>query len=147
MNVSSARRLLADFRRFAGPRLLLLWLLMAAGALAEGFGIVMLVPLLALAGNPAGVPGMLLPLFALVPSSLGLSTFVAAVLLFLLLMGLRSLLIYARDVPRIRATLRAWPTDNWDDSEQMHLYRLNLMRSIGVARFARWLREGARDAD
>lgn len=51
------------------------------------------------------------------------------------------------DVPRMQATLRAWPQDNWEDGEQVQLYRSNLMRGIGAARFVRWLREGARGAE
>jgi hypothetical protein len=66
MKAASARRLLADFRRFAGPRLPILWLLMAGSALAEGFGIVMLVPLLAAATDSGNSPAALRAMMQLV---------------------------------------------------------------------------------
>jgi ATP-binding cassette subfamily C protein len=98
MGASAAGRLLADFRRFAGVRLVLLLLLMAGGALAEGFGIVMLIPLLALAGNGGEVPAILQPMLQLVPRSPDFPWTAALLILFLLIMALRSLLIYGRDV-------------------------------------------------
>lgn len=98
MRASAAGRLLADFRRFAGARLVILLLLMIGGALAEGFGIVMLVPLLALAGNGGELPAILQPLVQVVPRWPGFPWTAALLLLFLLLMALRSLLLYGRDV-------------------------------------------------
>lgn len=51
------------------------------------------------------------------------------------------------DVPRMRAALRDWPSNNWNDPDQVQLYRSNLMRGLGAARFVRWLREGAVGAE
>jgi asparagine synthase (glutamine-hydrolysing) len=51
------------------------------------------------------------------------------------------------DVPRMRHVMRSWPTDNWTDPAQVELYRYTLMRTIVVARFDRWLREGAVGAE
>src|SRR5688500_18582387 len=93
------RRLLADFRQFSGGRLRLLWLLGIGGALAEGLGIAVLIPLLVVAGGSSGdVPDLLRPLVELLgnyPAHLRLTAVLA---LFAALMGMRALLIYHRDV-------------------------------------------------
>lgn len=102
MKMRAARRLLADFRRFAGPRLPILWLLMAGSALAEGFGIVMLVPLLAAATDAGDSLGALRWITQSLPSLSGTSATGTALLLFLLLMVLRALLLYRRDVMMAR---------------------------------------------
>lgn len=98
MKTASAWRLLADFRRFAGPRLPILWLLMAGSALAEGFGIVMLVPLLAAATDAGDSPGALRWMMHVVTPSSEISGTAVALVLFLLLMIARALLLYRRDV-------------------------------------------------
>lgn len=91
----AARALLADVLRFAGPRLPRLAALIAGGALAESLGIVLLLPLLALADGGAG--GGRLRDFA---SQLGVGRDALLALLlagFLLLMLLRSAALYLRD--------------------------------------------------
>src|SRR5687768_7299154 len=101
MKMRAARRLLAVFRRFAGQRLPILWLLMAGSALAEGFGIVMLIPVLAAATDAGDSLGALWITQSL-PSLSGRSATGTALLLFLLLMVLRALLLYCRDVRMAR---------------------------------------------
>lgn len=95
------RHLLADFRRFAGRRLLLLSLLMLGGALAEGLGIAILVPLLALAGG-AELPPLFSTLLGMARSLGPAGRFGAALTAFLVLMLLRSLLLYSRDLTMAR---------------------------------------------
>jgi len=102
MQASAARRLLADFRQFAEARLVLLGLLMIGGALAEGLGIVMLVPLLAMAGEPSSLPPFLRTFTGAMPLWTASQRFAAALLIFLGLMAVRALLLYARDVTMAR---------------------------------------------
>ena len=93
---SGIAALLSDYRIFAGKRLWLALVLMLSGALAEGFGLLMIVPLAAIAirdVDPA------LTRFA--PWAASLSSdqrFAAALGLFIAAMALRSLLLFARDV-------------------------------------------------
>jgi len=84
-----------DFARFAGSRLWLLLALMTAGSIAEGFGLLMIVPLAAIAlGEASSLPRWVAaPLERLDPDQ-GL---LLAAALFLLAMALRSLLLVWRD--------------------------------------------------
>jgi len=100
MTDNAARRLLADFRQFAGRRFLSLSLLMVGGALAEGLGIAMLAPLLALAGG-SGLP-QLSAMLGTIPGWSPATGFVLALGLFLSLMLVRALLLYRRDVAMAR---------------------------------------------
>jgi ATP-binding cassette subfamily C protein len=91
---SAIRALLDDYRKFAGPRLWLAVALMFGGALAEGFGLLMIVPLAGIAigerthGRFAGfAPGLSAD-----------QRFLLALALFIAAMAARSALIYARDV-------------------------------------------------
>jgi ATP-binding cassette subfamily C protein len=102
MSGDAGRALLADFRHFAAGRLTRLSLLMVAGAVAEGLGIVMLVPLLALASGSSGVPEILQSALGVIPAMTERQRFAAALIVFLLLMALRSLLIYARGAAMVR---------------------------------------------
>ena len=90
--------LFRDFSRFAGPRLWLALALMAGGALAEGVGLLLLVPLAAIAlGEESALPGWLgVPVESLGEGA-GLG---GAIALFLLAMGLRSILLYLRETLR-----------------------------------------------
>jgi ATP-binding cassette subfamily C protein len=92
---SGIAALLSDYRRFAGRRLWLALALMMLGALAEGFGLLMIVPLATIAiggGNAAALR------FAPWAASLSREQwFTAALALFLAAMGARSLLLFARD--------------------------------------------------
>jgi hypothetical protein len=93
---SGVAALLHDYRRFAGGRLSLSLALMLLGALAVGFGLLMIVPLASIAigrGDSA--------IFRLVPWAASLpigQRFVAALALFLSAMAARSLLLFARDI-------------------------------------------------
>ena len=93
---SGAGALLKDFRIFAGARLWLALALMVLGALAEGFGLLMIVPLAAIAvGGEHGA----LPAFARFADWLpDGDRLLVALGLFVLAMALRSLLLFARDV-------------------------------------------------
>lgn len=92
---SGVAALLSDYRRFAGGRLWLALALMLLGALAEGFGLLMIVPLASIAiGKDSAV-------FRYAPWVAGWSTnqrFLAALALFVAAMAARSALLFARDV-------------------------------------------------
>lgn len=85
----------SDFARFAGPRLWLLLGLMVAGSIAEGFGLLMIVPLAAVALREASeLPRWIAaPLSDIDPNQ----ALLIAAGLFLLAMALRSLLLVGRD--------------------------------------------------
>ena len=89
-----------DFARFAGLGLWLLLALMTAGSIAEGFGLLMIIPLAAIAlGEASSLPRWVAaPLERLDPDQ-GL---ILAAGLFLLAMALRSLLLVGRDSLRGR---------------------------------------------
>ena len=90
MTATPAARLLTDLDRhhrgLLGPAVAL----MIGGALAEGLGLVILVPMLALAGR--GNSGHWLP--QLLP---GIDRFALILALFVIIMGLRALILFARD--------------------------------------------------
>jgi ATP-binding cassette subfamily C protein len=85
--------LLDDYRAFAGARLWLALALMLLGAFAEGFGILMLVPLAAIAMGSSTPPG-LTRLVDWLPAD---QRFLGVLALFLAAMGARSLLLYWRE--------------------------------------------------
>src|SRR3954447_4080602 len=93
---SGISALFADYRRFAGRRWWLALALMLLGALAEGYGLLMIVPLAAIAIN-GGETGSLWATDWLGswPSDQRL---LGALTLFIVAMGARSFLLYARDV-------------------------------------------------
>ena len=96
-----------DFARFAGRRLWLLLALMTAGSIAEGFGLLMIVPLAAIAlGEASQLPQWIASPFEGVGADRAL---VAAAALFLAAMALRSLLLVWRDSlrGRLEASYRA----------------------------------------
>lgn len=103
---SAERSLLADYARFAGSRLPLSLALMFAGALAEGFGILMLAPLIAIAAGSGNVPAFFSG-FARLGSALPTGRgFELALGLFIAAMAARALLLYARDSLAGRLTTR-----------------------------------------
>jgi ATP-binding cassette subfamily C protein len=83
--------LLRDYRDYAGARLWLALALMLLGAIAEGFGILMLIPLAAIA---TGTSSRFSFVLGWLPEQ---DRFVAALLLFVGFMGARSLLLYWRE--------------------------------------------------
>jgi ATP-binding cassette subfamily C protein len=88
--------LIKDYRDYAGAKLWLALGVMLLGAIAEGFGLLMIVPLasIAIGGGDA-------TLLRLAPWAESLSVgqrFAIALLLFLAAMAARSLLLFARDV-------------------------------------------------
>ena len=87
-----------DFSRFAGWRLWLLLALMAGGALAEGVGLLLIVPLAAIAlGEESVLPAWIGVPIEQLGEGAGLG---GAIALFLLAMGLRSILLYLREALR-----------------------------------------------
>ena len=93
---SGVAALLRDYRRFAGRRLWLGLALMILGALAEGFGLLMIVPLATIAIN--GGQAAFLRFFPFVSSWTSEQRFIVALALFVTAMGARALLLFARDV-------------------------------------------------
>jgi len=92
---SGVAALLHDYRTFAGSRLWAALTLMLLGALAEGFGLLMIVPLASIAIGGSGGPGRLLSSLNLVPTGERL-TF--ALGLFVAFMAARAALLYAREL-------------------------------------------------
>jgi ATP-binding cassette subfamily C protein len=94
---AAARRLLADFHRFAGGRLWALAGVMLASAIAEGVGIVSLVPLLTISSGAIALPSQAEQLLSQLETATAIDRFFLLILLFLIAMTLRSLLLFARD--------------------------------------------------
>jgi len=96
----SAATLLHDYRTFAGPRLWGALALMLLGALAEGFGLLMIVPLASIAiGEGSAWLSRFAPWSGVIPES---ERFLFALALFVAFMAARSLLLYAREVTLAR---------------------------------------------
>jgi len=98
----AARALFDDYRLFAGAKLALALALMIAGAIAEGFGILMIVPLVAFAMDGASLPPQLRPLLEATAGLTRDQRFLLALLLFVAAMSLRSVLLYSRDMLTMR---------------------------------------------
>jgi ABC-type multidrug transport system fused ATPase/permease subunit len=104
---SGIAALLSDYRRFAGRRLWLALALMLSGALAEGFGLLMIVPLATIA-----LHGSNSALFRYAPWASPWTPgqrFAFALGLFIAAMAVRSLLLFARNVllSRLQAQYQA----------------------------------------
>ena len=105
MNVkqrSGVGALLRDYRQFAGARLWLALGLMILGAIAEGVGILMLVPLMAAAIGTGHLTGPLVSIGNLANSFGPDRKLAAALALFLAAMAVRSFLTYVRDLELAR---------------------------------------------
>jgi ATP-binding cassette subfamily C protein len=88
--------LLHDYREFAGAKLWGAAALMLLGALAEGFGLLMIVPLASVAiGERSGIFGRFGSWFDRVPEG---DRFLVALTLFISFMAARSVLLYAREL-------------------------------------------------
>jgi ATP-binding cassette subfamily C protein len=88
--------LLRDYRQFAGARLWVALALMLLGALAEGFGLLMIVPLASIAIGPdGGAIDRIAPWFDVIPPD---RRFVLALAAFVGFMAARSALLYAREL-------------------------------------------------
>jgi ATP-binding cassette subfamily C protein len=97
---SGVAALLSDYRKFAGARLWLALALMLSGAVAEAFGLLMIVPLATIAtGSSSASLGRFTGWADNFPADQRLLIVLA---LFIGAMGLRSLLLYARDVELAR---------------------------------------------
>jgi ATP-binding cassette subfamily C protein len=97
LRLRGAAPLLKDFRSFAGRRYPAALLLMWAAALAEGVGILALVPLLAMASNATDLPEPLRGWLSAGGGGDEQLRLAAAVGLFLVAMVARALLLYHRD--------------------------------------------------
>ena len=98
MTSSGIPALFEDYRRFAAGRLWLALGLMIAGAAAEGFGLLMIVPLAGLAIARTGGESLGIG-FSWLPAALTAGQwFAVALFLFVAAMGLRALVLFARDV-------------------------------------------------
>lgn len=97
---SGTAALLTDYRNYAGGRLVAAFVLMLLGALAEGFGILMIVPLVGVAlGQGAGMVAQLGPLIGRIAPD---QRFGVALALFVGAMAARSALLFARDLELAR---------------------------------------------
>jgi ATP-binding cassette subfamily C protein len=94
---SGTRALLKDYRRFAGSRLWLALALMISGALAEGFGLLMIVPLAGIAIDH-GRQSSLGDYARFAEGWSASQWFATALALFVTAMGLRALILFARDL-------------------------------------------------
>jgi ABC-type bacteriocin/lantibiotic exporter with double-glycine peptidase domain len=93
---SGLSALLRDYRQFAGPRLSIALTTMVLGAVAEGFGLLMIVPLASVAiGSGEATLLRFAPWAAVLTPG---QRFVIALLLFLAAMVARSLLLLIRDL-------------------------------------------------
>jgi ATP-binding cassette subfamily C protein len=92
---SGIAALLKDYRLFAADRLWVALALMILGALAEGFGLLMIVPLATIAIN--GADSAALRFAPWLSSWTSDQRFIAVLALFLGAMGTRSVLLFARD--------------------------------------------------
>lgn len=97
MTSSGIAALFQDYRRYAGSRLWAAFGLMVAGAVAEGFGLLMIVPLANAALDPRGRV-VFAPYASFAEGWTGGQWFTAALALFLGAMALRALILFARDV-------------------------------------------------
>lgn len=108
--VSSASILLGDFARMAGKRGALAVLCVLAGAILEGIGISLLVPLLGLLFDGGGAPNWLEAGVAAVFAAFGAHSQFACLLvllgIFALLVALRAIVISARDILILRLQLQ-----------------------------------------
>jgi ABC-type multidrug transport system fused ATPase/permease subunit len=91
--------LISDYRRFAGRRLWLSFALMMLGALAEGFGLLLIVPLATIA---MGNGGRMVRFAPWLQSWSVEERFIVALALFVTAMAARSLLLVARDTSLAR---------------------------------------------
>lgn len=98
----AVRALFQDYAAFAGWRLPLALLLMVAGAVAEGFGILMIVPLMAIAFDSGGLPRQLQPLLDLTAGLSQDQRFLLSLAVFVAAMALRSILLFWRDMLLVR---------------------------------------------
>jgi ABC-type multidrug transport system fused ATPase/permease subunit len=91
---SGVGALLHDYRLYAGPRLWLAFALMLLGSVAEGFGLLMIVPLASVAmGGRSPLPDAFPGLNRQGPHALAI-----ALALFVAAMSARAVLLYARDL-------------------------------------------------
>ena len=93
---SGVAALIKDYRDYAGGRLVAAFALMLLGALAEGFGILMIVPLVSVALGQGS--GMIAQFGGLLERIAPDQRFAAALALFVGAMAARSALLFARDV-------------------------------------------------
>jgi ATP-binding cassette subfamily C protein len=98
MTSSGVPALLQDYRRFAGSRLWLALGLMMVGAVAEGFGLLMIVPLASLAIDRSAGDSVLITSSWFGDGLSAAQWFAAALVVFVAAMALRAVVLFARDL-------------------------------------------------
>lgn len=154
--LSAAHGFYVDFARFAGARGLTVLVLVAGGALCEGLGLTLLIPILGLAagGDPQGWPTRL---SGQVLGAVGLTSpdtrLVALLAGFLVLLVVRGLVVRARDIGQIqlqtafverqrRDVIEGLARARWDVVERLRLGRVaqamggDVMRVAAASNFA-----------
>lgn len=98
MTSSGVATLLQDYRRFAGSRLRLALGLMMVGAAAEGFGLLMIVPLASLAIDRSAGDSVLFTSSWFGDGFSAAQWFAAALVVFVAAMALRAVVLFSRDL-------------------------------------------------
>lgn len=139
----------ADFARFGGRRAVFAAALVGMGAVLEGVGVVLLVPLLAILVSPAGTSGWIGRASQWILGALpGESTFarlVALLTVFALLMGIRTIVLVLRDVTLARLQFgfveaqrmgmtRRLAATNWETVSRLSHARIAHLMSADIQR-------------
>ena len=149
--VAQAWRFLGDFARFGGRRLAGSATLVGLGALVEGLGILMLVPLLAMVtgtGEAGGwIAGVASPVMEMFQGQSRLTTLAAFLAVFGCLIAVRAVIILMRDLTLARlqmgfveerrlAIIRGLAATNWETVSRLSHARIAHVLSSDVQRCA-----------
>ena len=149
--VAQAWRFLGDFARFGGRRLAGAAILVGLGALVEGLGILMLVPLLAIVsgtGEAGGwIAGVASPVMEMFQGQSRLTTLAAFLAVFGCLIAVRAVIILMRDLTLARlqmgfveerrlAIIRGLAATNWETVSRLSHARIAHVLSSDVQRCA-----------
>jgi ABC-type multidrug transport system fused ATPase/permease subunit len=127
--IRDSARFIEEFRRFAGARALSIGLWVAAGTVAEGIGIILLIPLIGVLASGKRASGWLGKatgrLIDLLPATSGIAALAWLFAIFALLMALRAIILLRRDsgLARLQAGFAGFQ-------------RLELARSLAAADWA-----------
>ena len=149
--VAQAWRFLGDFARFGGRRLAGAAILVGLGALVEGLGILMLVPLLAMVtgtGEAGGwIAGVARPVMEIFQGQSRLTTLAAFLAVFGCLIAVRAVIILMRDLTLARlqmgfveerrlAIIQGLAATNWETVSRLSHARIAHVLSSDVQRCA-----------
>ena len=149
--MAQAWRFLGDFARFSGRRLAGAAILVGLGALVEGLGILMLVPLLAMVtgtGEAGGwIAGVARPVMEMFQGQSRLTTLAAFLAVFGCLIAVRAVIILMRDLTLARlqmgfveerrlAIIRGLAATNWETVSRLSHARIAHVLSSDVQRCA-----------